>query len=204
VVCWVRCRLQVQYGANPLGAVAGAAGCHTHYSGPIDCIHQTLAHHSSLRRTGSHATATTATATATATAAATATATATASGRRWEWRHALGVGGLFRGASVTALREVPSNFFYFLTFEAVLRACGHGTSASGKHSEASPALLWLAGGHPTPSPSLYLPLSLFASLRLSAPLHRCTALPCNPLPIDRSKRVCFHSLKRESAAHSTL
>lgn len=55
------------------------------------------------------------------------------------------VKGLYKGYSLTLLRELPSNAAYFATYETVLRWAGRGSN-SDRLSEAHPFWLILAGG----------------------------------------------------------
>eukprot|EP00823_Brevimastigomonas_motovehiculus_P002121 TRINITY_DN1350_c0_g3_i1.p1 TRINITY_DN1350_c0_g3~~TRINITY_DN1350_c0_g3_i1.p1 ORF type:complete len:386 (+),score=75.93 TRINITY_DN1350_c0_g3_i1:137-1294(+) len=56
-----------------------------------------------------------------------------------------GLRGLYKGWCITVLREMPSNAFYFLTYEGLLRAAGYGTNSS-KSSQAPFLLVMAAGG----------------------------------------------------------
>ncbi len=148
----IRCRLQVQYGSNPLGNAAAPQA--VTYRGPIDLMRQTLLHTALPRQSQSPLTPNSAdlhTPNPPQSVAATQARMTLVSQTHLSLRHTVfGMRGLFHGYWLTVLREVPSNMAYFGTFEGILRMFGYGTdnvpSPGHKHTAASPLLVGMAGG----------------------------------------------------------
>ncbi|KAG0251896.1 hypothetical protein DFQ27_008440 [Actinomortierella ambigua] len=102
---------------------------------------------------------------------------------------AQGMRGLYRGMSITLLRDVPSYFSYFVTYEGTKRLLAH-TNHQGRVDQLSSAELLLAGG-----------IAGFGAW-----------IPCYPQDVIKSRMQsstqyrstldCFRALRAEAAATS--